>query len=744
MPAVPVPPYPGVTVYELPSSVHTITGVSTSVTAFVGTAPTGPVNQLKRVQSFAEYSTWFGGVDPSSEMSYAVMQFFLNGGSDSWVIRVAPGATTATLNILDSLGNPSLDFTAINGGTSGNGTAIAIDWPSSDPNRFSVTITSVPDASGNSTVEQYSALSMNSTDSKFVEAMINGVSNMVTVKRDAAAVFGAGFSQNKAPASLAIDTTHNTIRVSVDGAAPIPVTFPVTNPTASMDIINALNAALGAFATIDPPSGNSFVIRSKSTSDHSSVVVMPGPQNDASRVLGFGAANGGIEADGSSPARPNPSPPPGKLTSAPINIAAGVLNNHPNQSIALTLDGGRPVNIPIQTADLTVAIAAQPQADTFAGRIQTAVRSFRPTVPAFANFMAALNSTTGILTLTSGTRGPASAVAVANAGSDTLAADLQLIIPPATQTAGGSQVLSGGSQVPLVAGNTSATFVPSPASKQGIYALENADIFNILCLPGITDPSTLIEAAAYCESRRAFLIVDPPLNQKPMDIEALVTGTSVPKSDHAAIYYPNIQIGDPLTGGLRTSAPSGTVAGIYARTDGTRGVWKAPAGTEASLIGAQQLEYTMTDGENGIINPVGANGIRVLKPYGIVSWGARTLLGADAIGSQYKYVPVRRLALYIEESLRRGTQWAVFEPNDEPLWSQIRLNVGTFMNTLFRQGAFEGASPRDAYFVKCDHETTQQADIDRGVVNIIVGFAPLKPAEFVMIAIAQIAGQLAA
>ncbi len=229
-----------------------------------------------------------------------------------------------------------------------------------------------------------------------------------------------------------------------------------------------------------------------------------------------------------------------------------------------------------------------------------------------------------------------------------------------------------------------------------------------------------------------------------MDIEALVTGTSVPKSDHAAIYYPNILIGDPLTGGLRLSAPSGTMAGIYAKTDGTRGVWKAPAGTAASLVGAQQLEYTMTDGENGIINPVGANGIRLLNPYGIVSWGARTLLGADDIGSQWKYVPVRRLALYIEESLRRGTQWAVFEPNDEPLWSQIRLNVGTFMNTLFRQGAFEGASPRDAYFVKCDDETTQQADIDRGIVNIIVGFAPLKPAEFVMIAIAQIAGQLAA
>ena len=739
MPAVPVPPYPGVTVYELASSVHTITGVSTSLTAFVGSAPTGPVNVLTRIQSFGEYTTTFGGVDPSSEMSYAVMQFFLNGGSDSWVIRIAAGATTATLDILDQSGNPSLDFTADNGGLAGNGTAIAIDYPSADPNRFAVTVTSVPDANGNSTVEQYSGLSMNSTDSKFVEAMINGVSNFVTVKRDANAVFGKGSSTNDPPASFTIDTSHNTIRVSVDGKAPVSITFPV--PSAASDIVSAINTALTGVATATNPSGNTFVITSATTSDHSSVVVMPGLTNDASRVLGFGAANGGIEADGSSPARPKPSPDPGKLTGT--GITSSKLQNHPDGNISLTLDGGRPVTIPIHIIDLA-APGSQADCNVFASRIETAVQSFRPTVTAFADFTATMSYPGLVITLASGTRGAGSAVIVAAAGSDPLAADLELTIPPATQTAGASQVLSGGSELALTSSNTYATFVPSPASKQGIYALENADIFNILCLPGITDASTLIDAAAYCESRRAFLIVDPPAGQKPMDIEALVTGTSVPKSDHAAIYYPNILIGDPLTGGLRLSAPSGTMAGIYAKTDGTRGVWKAPAGTAASLVGAQQLEYTMTDGENGIINPVGANGIRLLNPYGIVSWGARTLLGADDIGSQWKYVPVRRLALYIEESLRRGTQWSVFEPNDEPLWSQIRLNVGTFMNTLFRQGAFEGASPRDAYFVKCDDETTQQADIDRGIVNIIVGFAPLKPAEFVMIAIAQIAGQLAA
>ncbi|HXD03663.1 MAG TPA: phage tail sheath C-terminal domain-containing protein, partial [Novosphingobium sp.] len=154
------------------------------------------------------------------------------------------------------------------------------------------------------------------------------------------------------------------------------------------------------------------------------------------------------------------------------------------------------------------------------------------------------------------------------------------------------------------------------------------------------------------------------------------------------------------------------------------------------------MAVPLTDGENGVLNPLGVNCLRTFPVYGAVSWGARTLRGADQMSSEYKYVPVRRLALYIEESLYRGTQWVVFEPNDEPLWAQIRLNIGAFMNSLFRQGAFQGSSPREAYLVKCDRETTTQDDINRGVVNILVGFAPLKPAEFVVISIQQLAGQI--
>jgi phage tail sheath protein FI len=282
--------------------------------------------------------------------------------------------------------------------------------------------------------------------------------------------------------------------------------------------------------------------------------------------------------------------------------------------------------------------------------------------------------------------------------------------------------------------------------RKGLYALESVDLFNLLCLPGITDAGVIADAVAYCNERRAFMIVDPPSNVDTVpEMETLARGAGLPKSDHAAVYFPWVKIADPLRAGkLRATPPSGTIAGLYARTDGSRGVWKAPAGTEAVLTGVQAVTYALTDDENGVLNPRGVNGIRLFPVIGPVAWGARTLRGDDQLSDEYKYVPIRRLALFIEESLYRGTQWAVFEPNDEPLWAQIRLNLGAFMQNLFRQGAFQGRTPREAYLVKCDSETTTQNDINLGVVNILIGFAPLKPAEFVIIRIQQKAGQIEA
>ena len=272
---------------------------------------------------------------------------------------------------------------------------------------------------------------------------------------------------------------------------------------------------------------------------------------------------------------------------------------------------------------------------------------------------------------------------------------------------------------------------------------DRIDLFNLLVVPGLTDAATLSTLEQRAHERRAFLIADAGPDETVATIGGTVAGLAGANAINAALYFPWVRAPDPLqANAIRTFPPSGFVAGVYARTDGARGVWKAPAGTEASLTGVAGLAITMSDAENGQLNPHAVNCLRTFPVYGNVVWGSRTLDGDNDRGSEWKYVPVRRLALFLEESLFRGTQWVVFEPNDEPLWAQIRLNVGAFLQGLFRQGAFQGSTPRQAYFVKCDRETTTQADINLGIVNILVGFAPLKPAEFVVLKIQQIAGDI--
>ena len=290
------------------------------------------------------------------------------------------------------------------------------------------------------------------------------------------------------------------------------------------------------------------------------------------------------------------------------------------------------------------------------------------------------------------------------------------------------------------------------AAKRGLYALEKADLFNLLVIPpyksdATVDTTVVAKAAAYCERRRAMLVLDglPSWDGTGAVTAAFDTGFGTligTVSGNAALFFPRLRQPNPLKGNkVEDFAAAGAVAGVMARTDTQRGVWKAPAGLDATLKGVPALKVGLTDGDIGLLNPIGVNCLRAVVGAGRVVWGSRTMQGADRLASEWKYVPVRRTALFLEESLDRGLQWVVFEPNDEPLWAQIRLDVGTFMDNLFRQGAFQGRTPREAYFVKCDRETTTQADIDLGIVNIQVGFAPLKPAEFVVIRLQQIAGQ---
>src|SRR4029077_19247159 len=327
-------------------------------------------------------------------------------------------------------------------------------------------------------------------------------------------------------------------------------------------------------------------------------------------------------------------------------------------------------------------------------------------------------------------------------------------LPVSTSTSPSTKQLSGGSDGDAIDDND---IQGVESDKTGIYALEKADLFNLLCIPpstpgGDIGASARTAAANYCKKRRALFIVDALSSwKKPSDVIDITDGTTgidgtdfgLARSENAALFFPAILSPDPLRENrLETFAPCGAVAGVMARTDATRGVWKAPAGIEATLAGASALTVKLTDGENGQLNPIGVNCLRSFPIIGRVVWGARTMRGADQLADQWKYIPVRRLPAFLGEKLYRGTQWVVFEPNDEPLLAQIRLNIGAFMHNLFRQGAFQGMTPRDAYFVKCDKDTTTQNDIDLGIVNIVVGFAPLKPAEFVVIKLQQIAGQI--
>jgi uncharacterized protein len=312
----------------------------------------------------------------------------------------------------------------------------------------------------------------------------------------------------------------------------------------------------------------------------------------------------------------------------------------------------------------------------------------------------------------------------------------------------GSQALIVRVEGDGIGGITDADIVAS------LPTLEQADLFNLLCIPplkrsgGDVGKQSWDAAIAYAKSRRAFVIVDPAERWATAnDVLNASTGVTsvVTPEDNAAIYFPRILVSDPLNNGqLDNFAPGGTIAGIFAQTDMTAGVWKAPAGVEAVMQGVSGFSLgghagALTDADSERLNPAGINSLRNFTGIGRVVWGARTLNGTDVLASEWKYIPVRRLGLYIEESVLRGTRWPVFEPNGEALWAQIALGVGTFMQTLFTQGAFQGTTPQQAYFVKCDSTTTTPADIDNGIVNIVIGFAAMKPAEFVILNIQQTA-----
>ncbi|TQV82490.1 phage tail sheath family protein [Exilibacterium tricleocarpae] len=546
------PTYPGVYIEEIPSGVRTITGVATSITAFIGRARRGPVNEAKIINSFGDYERLFGGLDLDSSMSYAVRDFYLNGGSQAVIVRLyhtdtSEGAAPAKTSF--AVGGAALEA------------AYEGAW---------------------------------------------GAYLRAEVDLETSAEVAAGLGLDQA------DLFNLTVRDVGPGG----------------DTETFLNLSFK----------NSLRRVDKVLESSSSLVRWDGVY-------------------------PEGSPPTPAAEKDAVTLAEEALK---------------------------AALEADPDADTSAE--EAALQAAKLTLVASNGSSLDVNDFTG----------------------------------PGFET-----------------------------TKQGLYALEDVDLFNLLCLPPYSgvdaagnpadiDKSLVAKANAYCEKRRALLLVDARSDWTDKDSakQGITAGVGA-VSKNAAVFFPRLKQPNPLRDNqVEAFVPCGAVAGIMSRTDTQRGVWKAPAGIEATLRGVPELTVKLTDAENGELNPLGVNCLRSFPVIGRVVWGSRTLRGADILADDYKYIPVRRLALFIEESLFRGTQWVVFEPNDEPLWAQIRLNIGAFMHNLFRQGAFQGTTPSQAYFVKCDKETTTQNDIDRGIVNIVVGFAPLKPAEFVIIKIQQIAGEL--
>jgi hypothetical protein len=278
-------------------------------------------------------------------------------------------------------------------------------------------------------------------------------------------------------------------------------------------------------------------------------------------------------------------------------------------------------------------------------------------------------------------------------------------------------------------------------SRTGLDGLGAVDEITMLCIPDLMSPALTDDQrkdlqgkmVAHCDlAKDRMAILDAPLEMGPQDILAWRSDMGW-TSKFATLYYPWIEVMDPIDNQPIMVPPSGHVAGVWARTDATRGVHKAPA--NEVVMGANGLSFQVTGDEQGQMNQDGINCIRSFPGRGIRIWGARTLSTRE--DPEWRYINVRRLFNFVSESIMEGTQWAVFEPNDATLWTQLRISVTNFLTRVWRDGALFGATPGEAFYVKCDAETNPPDLVEAGQVTVEIGIAPVKPAEFVVFRISQ-------
>ena len=784
--------YPGVYVQEVSSGVRTITGVSTSTALFIGSCKDGPINKPVLCLSYSDFTRSFSEDTSTSDLPRYVKLFFLNGGTTCYIMRIANGAAAATVQLKTELGAPSLRLTAVNAGLLSSKIRAAVTYDTDQPEAtFNLEVFRWDTDPANNPVksagELWRNLSMDPASASYAPAFLTQNSKLVNATIAAPPVAGSGSTQSgRAVDMLAanftaawqavVTSTANKFQISAAGSAYQTVdlsgiNFAATNTEALL--LPVLQTAVrAAFASLPTNLGNNALVTTIAAPSASlpaltdtpkwlvitvpgaDVYTRPSPSNDVAVALMLGTAQGGYEVGAYAAARPAPTG-----TSLLPNTLFGNANTFAAQTPALIVSltiGGTLVSFTpsgglagLQSvAGKAMQVDGTPAATSPNGNSDGIREKLRLIAQYVANFAAATPSfpwtasVWGYRLNLSRKDGPDNGIGVLALPAWLGAAgfnDIENVRYLSLGTTG-----TGPFQTPGLAGSDGVTPLASDYAAAYPIVDREVDLFNIMVLPsatGLNQAQLWGAASVFCQQRRAILLVDAP---QWADAQTAMTGVNALRigvvKDYAALYYPRLTLNE---NGLPVQVgPTGAIAGLMARIDSARGIWKAPAGTEADIRGISGLEKKFSDLENGVLNPKAINTLRVF-PTGVVCWGARTMDGDDSSPSDFKYVPIRRLSLYIEESLYRGLKWVVFEPNDEPLWAQVRLNVGSFMHSLFTQGAFQGKKSTDAYFVRCDADTTTQDDRNKGIVNIWVGFAPLKPAEFVVLYLQQMAGQIA-
>lgn len=642
--------YPGVYVEEVPSGVRPIEAAGTSTAAFFGVAQRGLIGSVKRIFNFTEFRNTYGDFLNGYYLAHAVYQFFNNGGTQCYVGRIASGADTASVSILDrgNAAQDSLTISAVSPGAWGNKLMVIVDSTTAeDPaNQFNLTVFQDNPKADEDPIrlELFEDLSMDPNSPDYVEKTVNSRSQHIRIKVNTANTNQTkGYSESGAitlNGNLLGDNQRKfRINIHGDGYRVVDLTAELAGKDVSkLDVIkNAIEKAIRALkplrestpseaynVTVSIQETNKLRVTSghKSADSKVEIIDAENPLENAAGALKMGRRNGGTEVFGASLMRP-------QNTGADDYYYLGD--------------------------------------DTVEGAVSKAVPGDDGTLP--------------------------------------------------------------------------------PQDQDYIKALSWLDTVqdvSIIAVPGIGSEAVADAGMNYCRNRPlsdCFFIADMAHDDDDLEDAIEYRNNINTPNSYGAVYFPWLKMLDPTGQSPEPIAapPSGYVAGMYAQIDAKRGVWKAPAGTEAVLGGTVGLVKDLTDEQQGVLNKHKKSVciIRKFPGSGIVLWGARTL----SSDPEYKYIPVRRMAIMLRVSIFNGIQWAVFEPNDEELWGQLRLNINSFMMTLFRQGAFQGSTPSQAFFVKCDSETTTQDDINLGIVNVLVGFAPLKPAEFVVVKISQKAGQ---